>query len=107
MNYDKCLYDQLPNDFRDNWVRNKIFEVFYLFNIVEKIYKKGNNIIIYKYHSHENKIIHILKYNISLNMYETGYKQFYDYTDAIDYFVTNIENKSNDETENAHIDRIV
>ncbi len=80
-------YDELPQDFKDHWFSNLIYETYHWLNLTKHFTKRGHCIIIYdcKYRN-ENTIIHkILQYNITTQNYEIDSKRFFNYSEALDH----------------------
>lgn len=65
-------YDELPLEFRNNWLENWKFEIYYYMNIKSKYYKVDRSVYIYDMEMQNSKDTRYikLKYNTLLTIYE-------------------------------------
>ena len=80
----QCYYE-LPDDFRNYWLQNIIYELFHYNKLTKVLKKKGNYINIYEYKTHQGKYtkLHTLKYNNMINSYEINTTRYTDYKQVL------------------------
>jgi hypothetical protein len=69
---DEMSYKDLPEDFRNSYFKNLIFELYFYFRISKQFSKEEYYINIYKYYTScgVHRIVHKLRYNTMISSYE-------------------------------------
>jgi hypothetical protein len=77
-------YKDLPEDFRNNYLKNLLFEFYFYSKITKQFNKEDYYINIYKYQTRDGKhtIDHTLKYNTMISSYEINTTRYLNYEQA-------------------------
>lgn len=75
----------LPQDYKNHYISNKIFEIYYFFNVEKHFVKSDNNILIYTLRRNRGKSSNqsSLCYNITIQNYEFHGKRYLSYRDVL------------------------
>jgi hypothetical protein len=79
-----CYYE-LPDDFRNHWLQNMIYELFHYGKLTKVFEKRGYYIHIYEYITQRGKYtkLYTLKYNTMISSYEINTTRYTDYKQVL------------------------
>ena len=74
-------YHILPQDFRNYYLQNWIYEIFFFGKLTKRFDKEGYYINIYDYRTNNGKkaLIHKLRYNTMISSYEINTTRYQHY----------------------------